>query len=118
MATPSSTIDFANGDAIMPYKAYRTTGLLVGIVFLFVIESLRGQPLPQQRPATIRLRLPFANARVMIDEMQTRQTGTERVFVSPPLQPDRGYSYTIKVIWEPNNYTTITRTRKVAVKAG
>lgn len=102
----------------MSCKALRMTGLMVGVVLLSGAEPARSQPLPQQRPATIRLLLPVANASVMVDDIQTRQTGTERIFVSPPLQPDRGYAYTIKATWEPNNYAKITRTRKVSVKAG
>jgi precorrin-6B methylase 2 len=41
-----------------------------------------------------------------------------RRFYSPPLDPGKGYAYTLVARWEPNNYVTITRTRKVPVEAG
>src|SRR5262249_35807087 len=53
-----------------------------------------------------------------IDDLPNHQKGIERVFVSPPLEPEVDYFYTVQAIWQPNSYTTATRTRKVAVKAG
>jgi SAM-dependent methyltransferase len=38
--------------------------------------------------------------------------------MSPPLEPGRKYSYTVTAVWEPNNYTKITRKREVIFKAG
>jgi uncharacterized protein (TIGR03000 family) len=93
-------------------------GLTLSVAYFFTTESARSQPVSPQRPATIRVLLPFANAQLMIDDVQTRQTGTERVFTSPALEPGRSYFYTISATWQPNNYTTITRTRKIPVKAG
>jgi uncharacterized protein (TIGR03000 family) len=53
----------------------------------------------------------------------TKKTGAERQFTTPPLKlgtkekPAR-YSYVVTAKWEPNNYTKITRTRKVIVEPG
>ncbi len=101
----------------MSCRALRTTGLMV-IAFCCATERAHPQAESQPRPATIRVHLPFANAQLMVDDTPTRQTGADRVFVSPPLEPAMNHMYTIKAVWQPNNYTTITRTRKVAVKAG
>jgi uncharacterized protein (TIGR03000 family) len=76
------------------------------------------QAVAQKRPATIRVHLPYADAQLMVDDTTTRQTGTDRVYVSPALEPGMKHVYTIKAVWQPNNYTTITRTRKVTVEAG
>jgi uncharacterized protein (TIGR03000 family) len=48
----------------------------------------------------------------------TKKTGTERRFNTPPLERGSKYYYIVSATWEPNNYTTITRTRKVVVEAG
>ena len=54
--------------------------------------------------------------------MATKQGGTTRTFISPLLDTksksgeSQVYSYTVKAIWEPNNYTKITRTKKVKVE--
>lgn len=102
----------------MSSRALRMIGLIV-IVGSFAATGLAdAQQAAQARPATVRVHLPVANAELMVDDMATRQTGADRVFVSPLLEPGMSYVYTIKAIWRPNNYTTITRTRKVKVKAG
>ena len=69
-------------------------------------------------PATLVVRLPAEDARLTVDGTPTRQTGLARRFLSPPLKPGRRYAYTLTAVWEPNNYTRITRSREVAVWAG
>jgi uncharacterized protein (TIGR03000 family) len=102
----------------MPCRASRMLGLTISIAVVCATEPVRGQQVPAQRPATIRVLLPLANAQLLVDNVQTRQTGTERVFASPPLEPGKSYFYTVSATWQPNNYTTITRTRKIPLKSG
>jgi uncharacterized protein (TIGR03000 family) len=109
-------IAFAKRGAAMS-TIIRVTGLTVVVAF-FATEPAGAQAVAQQQPATIRLLLPYATAQVMVDDMPTRQSGTERTFISPPLDPGRSFTYTIKATWQPNNYVTITRTRSISVKAG
>lgn len=66
----------------------------------------------------IRVIVPFPTATLKIDGTPTRLTGTDRSFDTPPIERDAGYSYTLVARWEPNNYTTITRTRVVKFKGG
>jgi uncharacterized protein (TIGR03000 family) len=93
------------------------TGLLLMVVWC-ATQTARPQQVPSERSATIRVHLPFANAQLTVDDVPTRQSGVDRVFVSPPLEAGKNHVYTIKAVWQPNNYVTITRTRKVSVKAG
>ena len=102
----------------MSGRALQRTGFLVSIAFLSATPPARTQPTAESQPARLRVLLPASNAQLMIDDKQTRQTGTDRLFVSPPLEPGKSYSYTIKMILQPNNYTTITRVRQVAVRPG
>ena len=102
----------------MSGRALQRTGLLVGIAFLITTPPARTQAPVQPQPARLRVLLPAGNAQLIIDDLQTRQTGTDRVFVTPPLEPGKSYSYTIKMILQPNNYTTITRARQVVVRPG
>lgn len=102
----------------MSSRALRMTRLLVMLAFLGAIGPAHSQAVSQLRPATIRVLVPFANAQVTVDDRPTRASGTERVFASPPIETDTSHVYTIKAVWQPNNYTTITRTRKVTVKGG
>jgi uncharacterized protein (TIGR03000 family) len=72
----------------------------------------------ESKPVTLRVLLPHADAQLKIEGYLTRQTGTRRTFQSPPLEPGKKYYYTMTATWAPNNYTTITRTREVPVRAG
>lgn len=84
---------------------------------LFTMPVLAQQPGAADKTASVHVILPQANATLTIQGQATRQGGAERDFVSPPL--DGGdYVYTLVAKWEPNNYTKITRTRSVNVRAG
>ncbi|HEX3316064.1 MAG TPA: tRNA (adenine(22)-N(1))-methyltransferase TrmK [Gemmataceae bacterium] len=50
--------------------------------------------------------------------LATEQTGPTRKFVTPDLDKGATYTYEIKAVIEPNNYTTISRTKKVKFKGG
>ena len=52
-----------------------------------------------------------------ISGSKTNARGEEREFKSPALEAG-SYSYEFKAVIEPNNYTTITRTKTVTFKAG
>jgi uncharacterized protein (TIGR03000 family) len=86
---------------------------------LLAAPPSRGQAPPAEggQPASLVVRLP-ADATLEVDDTPTKQTGAVRKFVTPPLQPGTRYSYVLTAKWEPNNYTKITRTRKVYVRAG
>jgi uncharacterized protein (TIGR03000 family) len=71
----------------------------------------------QTEPAVLIVRL-RPDARLFVDGSPTRQTGPSRKFNTPPLEAGKTYTYTLSAVWEPNNYETYTRTRKVNVQAG
>jgi len=71
-----------------------------------------------EKSAKLVILLPASDATLTIDGENTRQSGDKRTFETPPLKPGTRYHYTLKAFWEPNNYTKITRTRKVFVEAG
>jgi uncharacterized protein (TIGR03000 family) len=60
----------------------------------------QGQPADNTR-TYIRVRVP-ADAQVFFDGQPTSQTGTERMFVSPPLATGPNYSYEISARWMQN----------------
>jgi uncharacterized protein (TIGR03000 family) len=70
------------------------------------------------KPVSLKVLLPQANAKLTVQDQVTKQTGETRTFRSPPLKPGVKYTYTLVAEWEPNNYTTITRTVKKNVAAG
>jgi uncharacterized protein (TIGR03000 family) len=91
---------------------------LLGLLFLGAPEAARAQAATDRQPATLVVLVPSSTATLTVEGTRTRQTGPRRTFVSPPLEPGKSYTYTLAVVWQPNNYETWTRTRKVAVSAG
>jgi uncharacterized protein (TIGR03000 family) len=65
---------------------------------------------------TIRLRVP-EGAEVWFDGTPTLQTGGDRSFVSPPLDPGRTYLYIVRVRWADGG-GTVEKTRTVRFRAG
>ena len=66
----------------------------------------------------IRVLVPEKDAKLLVEGKLTKQQGTERDFVSPPLEPVGTYTYSLTASWWPNNYTKVIRSRNVQVKPG
>jgi uncharacterized protein (TIGR03000 family) len=66
--------------------------------------------------AYVRLRVP-ADAEVWFEGQKTQQTGTDRLYVSPPLDRNRNYVYDVKVRWTENGQQ-VERDRKLTVQGG
>jgi uncharacterized protein (TIGR03000 family) len=73
---------------------------------------------PAKQPATIEVIVPDTKVEVKIGGSVARQTGRSRTFTTPPLEPGKTYHYRVEATIAPNVYTTIIRTREVALKAG
>jgi uncharacterized protein (TIGR03000 family) len=75
-----------------------------------------GKELPKtdaQQPVTLIFEVP-ATATVWLEGQEMTITGTSRTFVSPPMEPGREYTYSVRV---QDAYGT-EETRRLAVKAG
>jgi uncharacterized protein (TIGR03000 family) len=66
----------------------------------------------------VKIILPEADAKLWIDGRETKLRGTTRKFDIPALDPGSEYVITFKALWEPNNYTKITRTKVITFKPG
>jgi uncharacterized protein (TIGR03000 family) len=80
-----------------------------------------GSGLPRQEgrlpaPATIVVSLP-AEAKLFVDGVPTQSTSNVRTFVSPPIEPNKDFQYTLKAEL-PKDGRTQTATREVTVRAG
>jgi uncharacterized protein (TIGR03000 family) len=85
---------------------------------VLVTGAIAGQPATTRQPVTLRVLLPRADAELAVEGQPTAQRGDSRRFQTPPLEPGQEYYYTLVATWRPNNYTTIHRKRKVAVRVG
>jgi len=77
-------------------------------------------PLSAQENKTVKLKvlLPREDAELSIEGVKMSGTGKMREFESPPLPAGKKYEYTLVAVIKPNNYTTITRSRKFDVEPG
>ena len=67
--------------------------------------------------ATVHVVVPDPNAKVYFDDTLTTQTGLERVFTTPSLDPAKSYTYTVRATWMENG-NEVSRTRDVRIQAG
>lgn len=85
--------------------------LLIGLV------GLAGQTSNARQPDGIKTRIkvsvPQDDAELYIEDKMTKATGKTREFETPELESEKEYVYSFKVVWQPNNYTTITRVKEV-----
>jgi uncharacterized protein (TIGR03000 family) len=71
---------------------------------------------PNPNSATMNVKVP-AGAEIWFEGSKTGQTGTTRTFVSPPLEPGRGFTYDVRARWTENG-KEVDQTRQVHVRAG
>jgi uncharacterized protein (TIGR03000 family) len=96
------------------YPGYGPNGLTYG-------PGVSGYQSSYYTPATdnrarIRVRLPEANATLTIDGDATQQTGSDREFITPPLEQGKTFTYTLKARWMQGN-EPVEKTQKVEVRA-
>jgi len=60
-----------------------------------------GTTQPSTMPGYVHIRVP-ADAKVFFDDTPTTETGPDRMFVTPPLDPNQNYSYEISARWMDN----------------
>jgi uncharacterized protein (TIGR03000 family) len=76
-----------------------------------------GAPAPREADtARLTVHLPDPDAQVWIEDKETRQRGSLREFVSPPLNPDKKYTYEVRARWTENG-KEMERTKSVPVRA-
>jgi uncharacterized protein (TIGR03000 family) len=74
-------------------------------------------PAVAQQSVNMTVLVPTADAQVWFDNQATTQRGMERLFHSPPLEPNQSFAYTIKARWMENGQA-VNRERRVNVQAG
>lgn len=91
---------------------FRASILLAACTILGCVAAsvVRAQPGEKAAVINITIRLP-AGATLWIDEHKTHETGTERIFRTPPLPEGRHFAYTLKAT---SNGKTVTRLIHIA----
>jgi uncharacterized protein (TIGR03000 family) len=101
--------------------------LLVSAILVLGLQGATGPgcaraPFSTQTTASgatrIALTVPDAAAELVVEGTTIPGTGSSREFVTPPLETGITYRYTLSATWQPNAYTTMTRSRGVSFRAG
>jgi uncharacterized protein (TIGR03000 family) len=71
-----------------------------------------------QTKARIDMHLPTADAQVYLDGVLTKQTGLDRTFVTPTLNPAGRYAFAAEIIWRDESGQSHTIRRHLNVRAG
>jgi uncharacterized protein (TIGR03000 family) len=66
----------------------------------------------------LKVTVPQEDAELTIEKTLTKLTGTTRDFDTPELEAGKEYAYSFTVVWRPNNYTVLTRTKNIDFKGG
>jgi uncharacterized protein (TIGR03000 family) len=101
---------------LVPTQPWLKLGLIVLVVGVLRLSSVIAQESAPANKAVLVVRLPAA-AKLTIGSSATSQTGTERVFLSPPLPSGRIFTYTVKAAWTENGKQQ-TVVREATVRAG
>jgi uncharacterized protein (TIGR03000 family) len=105
-------------------RTARAFGLALAVLFLsagLTAVSAGAQPSKGEKKkakSKLKVLVPQDNAELLIEGKATKPTGMVREFETPELEAGRLYEYDFSVTWEPNNYTHLTRTKKVEFKGG
>src|SRR6516162_9024399 len=57
-----------------------------------------------------------AGAEIWVEGEKTKQTGSSRLFYSPPIVPGKNYVYEIRAMWTAADGKVVDRARKVKVR--
>jgi len=71
-----------------------------------------------QPTSSITVTLPNDDAELVVEGKTISGAGATRQFTTAPLDRGTTYKYTFTATWNPNTYTTMTRTKSVSLRAG
>jgi uncharacterized protein (TIGR03000 family) len=102
----------------MKQAACRLSWVGCALIVSLLVPAVLGRE-EAAKPATLVIKC-VDDAIVTIDGKEQKKTGAERRFTTEPwvAAPGKKYYYEVTAKWEPNNYTTITRKRRVYVEPG
>ncbi|MFM8273274.1 MAG: TIGR03000 domain-containing protein [Gemmata sp.] len=105
-------------------RTARALGLALSVFALSAgLTSLSVGAQPDKKDAKkvkskIKITVPREDAELKIEDQATKPTGVTREFETPDLESGKLYEYDFSVTWAPNNYTILTRIKKVEFKGG
>jgi uncharacterized protein (TIGR03000 family) len=107
-------------------RTARTFGLALALCFLS--GAFAGLSTAQEKDkktadakkvkSKLKITVPQEDAELQIEGKATKPSGVVREFETPEIEQGKAYEYSFSVVWRPNNYTTLTRTKSIEFKGG
>lgn len=95
---------------------------IIGIALVLAALDARGVAAQAVSTARVTSRMavtvPHVDAELVVEGQTVPGSGLQREFETPPLERDVAYKYSVEAKWQPNTYTTMTRTKTVSFRAG
>jgi uncharacterized protein (TIGR03000 family) len=114
--SPDYTYNYTPGYSSAPAYQYSSSGVTGDVQSFYPPASESATP-QGDTSAFVKVRVPAEDAEVWFEGSPTKQRGTEREFVSPPLTAGRNYTYEIRARWMENG-REMDQTRRVPVRPG
>lgn len=102
-------------------RTARTLGLALALCFLsggFAGVGTAQDKKAEKAKSKLKVTVPAEDAELQIEGKVMKPSGTVREFETPDLEVGKAYEYTFTVVWRPNNYTKLTRTKSIEFKGG
>jgi uncharacterized protein (TIGR03000 family) len=110
-------------------RTARALGLALTVFFLSAgLTALSAKAQPEKKDekkddkkkvkSKLKISVPQEDAKLQIEGKDTKPSGLVREFETPELEVGKLYEYSFSVMWEPNNYTKLTRTKNIEFKGG
>jgi uncharacterized protein (TIGR03000 family) len=92
---------------------------LAGLIAPVAAQEKKGEAQPAKMvKSKIKISVPQDDAELKIEGKLTKPQGNVREFETPNVEAGKLYEYTFEVMWQPNNYTKLTRSKSVEFKGG
>ena len=82
------------------------------------VEWLELPKLTGKHPAFIKVTVPAADARIWLDDVETKSRGTKRIFEVPPVDVNDEFSYRLKASWSEKGLNVEREQNRALAKGG
>jgi len=80
-------------------------------------QSFYAGPSLDRDKILLRINVPIPDAKVWIENQPTQQMGLNRLFISPPLDPQKEYTYSVRASWMQNGQE-VTQEKTLSARTG
>jgi uncharacterized protein (TIGR03000 family) len=105
---------YSSGYLASPYYTYASSAMPDTGTY----QSFYAGPGRTGSEALVRINVPNPEANVWFDDALTQHKGWDRLYISPPLETGKSYTYHIRASWVGPDGQQVTRERQVEVRPG